>query len=424
MGGMRPRFRLLVLSAVALVIFTACGDGPSLTPRSSETVATAAPMTTLPATPSAAPSAAPSAVDPSAVSVSAEPFFTVPGGPLAMAATVDGSGRLFVASRDGRIWVVRDGKPNLDQPLLDIRPLVSTGGEQGLLGLALHPGFPADRRILVDYTDVAGDSVVASYGIDPADPDRVDPGTATPILKVHQPYANHNGGALAFGPDGYLYISFGDGGSAGDPNGNGQNTDTLLGKILRIDIDHPSGSAAYAVPADNPFVGRSGSRPEIWLYGLRNPWRMSFDRATGDLWIGDVGQNLWEEVDVARAARSGLDFGWNIREASHCFLPAEGCRSDGLSGPVAEYGHGQGCTVIGGSVYRGTAQPLLAGLYLFVDYCTGRLFAIPATTEVMTTPVRVGTVGQGMVSFGEDQAGEIYLVNQGGTIFRLLATAR
>jgi glucose/arabinose dehydrogenase len=307
--------------------------------------------------------------------------------------------------------------------MLDIHARISGGGEQGLLGIALHPGFPTDPRIFVDYTDTNGDTVVSSYRLDPADPDRLVPASQTVILTVDQPFENHNGGALQFGPDGDLYISLGDGGDAGDPFGNGQNTDTLLGKILRIDIDHPAGSKAYSVPADNPFVGKVGYRPEIWLYGLRNPWRMSFDRATGDLWIGDVGQDLWEEVDVIRAGQKGLDLGWNIREATHCFRPVEGCASEGLTPPVAEYGHGQGCTVIGGYVYRGTAQPGLTGLYLAADYCSGILWAIPATAESLVKPQVAGFVVTAMVAFAEDAAGELYLLNEAGDIYRVTAAA-
>jgi len=393
----------------------------SAAPASSPTptgASSAAPTT------STGPSAAP--FDPTAISVSLEAYVTVPGGPLAITAPLDGTGRLFVATKAGRVQIVRDGAVDPD-PMLDISSLVSTGGEQGLLGIAIHPGFPDDPRIVLDYTDVDGDTVVAAYRLDPADPDRLDPGSATTILSVDQPFANHNGGAVGFGPDGYLYVGLGDGGSGGDPLESGEHLDTLLGKILRLDVDSPgAGGAGYAIPAGNPFANVNGARPEIWLTGLRNPWRFAFDRATDDLWIGDVGQGAWEEVDVAPAGVGGLDFGWDRMEGAHCFEPDTGCPTDGLTLPVTEYGHDQGCTIIGGTVYRGTAQPLLTGGYLFGDYCTGRLWAISAGTTQPgpVDPVRVGTAGSGLAGFGEDEAGALYAANLDGTISRVVATAR
>ena len=265
-----------------------------------------------------------------------QPFAKVDGGALAIAAPDDGTGRLFVVAQDGRIWVVKADGTTLSEPLVDLRSSIKSGGEQGLLGLALHPGFPTDPHLYVDFTNPDGDTVVASLTVDPADPNRADPATLKQLLFQKQPFANHNGGALAFGPDGDLYVSLGDGGSGGDPQGNGQNTNSLLGKILRLDVDNAAGGHDYAIPAGNPFAA-SGGAPEIWLYGLRNPWRMSFDRATGDLWIGDVGQNSFEEVDVARAGVGGLNFGWNRMEATHCYDTLF-CSQDGLTPPVSEYG--------------------------------------------------------------------------------------
>jgi glucose/arabinose dehydrogenase len=353
-----------------------------------------------------------------------EKVATVPGGPLAFAAPRDSSGRLFVAAKDGRAWVLRDGIVG-PEPLLDIRSLVSTGSEQGLLGIAVPATFPDDPRVFVDYTDTHGDTVVASYRLAGAAADRLDPASAAWVLTVDQPYPNHNGGALAFGPDGMLYISLGDGGSGGDPLGNGQRTDTLLGKILRLDVrPEATANGPYTVPPGNPFVGVVGARPEIWQYGLRNPWRFSFDRATGDLWIGDVGQDHWEEVDVARAGVGGLNFGWNAMEGRHCYSPLTDCRTSGITLPVVEYGHDAGCTVIGGAVYRGTAQPLLRGGYVYADYCSGTMWAVPASTDGTVAPVKVGNAGAGIAAFGEDAGGELYAANLDGTISKLVAARR
>ena len=364
----------------------------------------------------ASPTAAPVSSRPAGVSVTLEPYASVDGGPLAIVAPRDGTGRLFVASQDGLAWVVQDGKPSA-VPLLDVRDNFTTGGERGLLGLALHPRFPADPRVFVDYTDANGDTVVSSFRINPAFPDRVLPDSETVILKVDQPAANHNGGAIVFGPDGYLYVSMGDGG--GGNSGNGQKLDTLLGKILRIDVD--ASGAPYGIPPDNPFTSRAGARPEIWLYGLRNPWRTAFDRETGDFWIGDVGASTWEEVDVIRAgAGGGQNLGWDVMEGAHCTGGATSCPTDGMTLPVAEYGHDEGCTVIGGAVYRGNAFPALHGLYLFNDACSGTVFAIDAATAALVPPTVVGSFEGSSVSFGEDQAGELYVANLDGAISRVV----
>ena len=370
-----------------------------------------------------APSGGAAPLDLEHLAVSLEPFAHVDGGPLGIAAPDDGTGRLFVVAQAGRIWVVAaDGTVQPD-PMVDLSGRIRSGGEQGLLGLALHPGFPDDPRAFVNYTNKDGDSVIASLTLDPSDPDRLDPGSKRPILFVDQPYANHNGGDLLFGPDGYLYAFFGDGGAGGDPNNNGQNRNALLGKILRLDIDHPKGDNGYSSPADNPFAAGNG-RDEIWLMGLRNPWRNSFDRATGDLWIGDVGQGAWEEVDVARAGVGGLNLGWNRMEGNHCYPPGSDCRTAGLTPPVTEYGRDLGSTVVGGYVYRGTAYPALAGAYLFADYGSGRVFAIDPTTDEFREPVEVGGGGNGISSFGEDSAGELYVTHLNGDVSRVTATTR
>jgi glucose/arabinose dehydrogenase len=341
--------------------------------------------------------------------------------PLAAVHSGDGSDRLFVVEQGGRIAVVRDGR-RADRPFLDVAELITAGGEQGLLGLAFHPDFPSDPRLFVNYTEAEeGDTIVSSLRVSPDDADQVDPASEEVLLRIGQPYANHNGGALAFGPDGFLYVATGDGGSGGDPHDNGQRTDTLLGKILRIDVDAAGDGRRYGIPPDNPFAG-GGGEPEIWLYGLRNPWRMSFDRDTGDLWIGDVGQGAWEEIDVHRAGTAGgVNFGWARMEGAHCVAGQE-CDETGMADPIAEYGHGEGCTVIGGYVYRGAAQPALAGAYLFADFCSGQVWAIDAAGTGQQEPIRVGQLDGNVSSFGEDESGELYATTlSGGELLQVVA---
>jgi glucose/arabinose dehydrogenase len=364
--------------------------------------------------------------DPTRVAITLKPFVSGLEAPLAIVNAGDGSNRLFVAEQGGRIQVIRNGQVAAT-PFLDIASEITSGGERGLLGVAFHPDYPRDGRVFVDYTDTNGDTQVSSFTVSATDPDRLDPTTEMPILHVKQPFANHNGGALVFDPSGMLLVSLGDGGSGGDPQGNGQSLATLLGKILRIDVAGNDAGHPYRIPADNPFAdGAGGHRPEIWLYGLRNPWRMSFDGATGDLWIGDVGQNLWEEIDVHRAGQpSGTNFGWNRMEGTHCFEPAQGCYDPGLTAPVTDYGHDLGCTVIGGGVYRGSAQAAIVGGYVFGDYCTGRLWAIDPAGDGYRAPTEVGESGLSLSAFGEDEAGELYAADiAGGAILQVTATTR
>ena len=351
-----------------------------------------------------------------------EAFAEVEGGPLAIAAPHDGTGRLFVASQAGQIWSVGADGDVVREPMVDLAPFIVSGGEQGLLGLAPHPDFPADPRVFLNYTGENGDTSISTISLDPGNPDRFDLESLTRLLLVDQPYANHNGGGTLFGPDGYLYLALGDGGAGGDPHGNGQSLDTLLGKILRIDVDDRAGDREYGIPPDNPFAGSDGM-DEIWLSGLRNPWRLSFDRGSGDLWIGDVGQGAWEEVDVARDGQGGLNFGWNRMEGAHCFRE-ETCSEEGLTLPITEYGHDLGCTVIGGYVYRGTELPDLEGTYLFADYCSGRIFAIEADTTSMVVPEEVGQVDGRASAFGEGEDGELYITTLDGTIYRVSAVTR
>lgn len=430
-GRRRPLHAAVAVAVAALL--AGCG-GPSPTPSRSAAGATpspaASPSSPAPSRSPASPAPSPSSAgpfDPSAVAVTFEPVVGGLSSPLGVAHAGDGSGRIFVAEQGGAIRIVRDGAL-VDRPFLDIGDRISSGGERGLLGLAFHPDYPDDPRFFVNYTDEGGDTQVASYTVDPADPDRADPGSEVRLLTVGQPYANHNGGALAFGPDGYLYIALGDGGSGGDPLDNGQSLSTLLGKIARIDVDRTEGDLRFAIPDDNPFVGTADARPEIWLYGLRNPWRMSFDRATGDLWIGDVGQSSWEEIDVARAGVGGTNFGWNRMEGAHCFRPAENCETPDLALPVTEYATGAGgCTVIGGGVYRGTEQAALVGGYIFGDFCSGTVWAIdPASAgSSPVEPVVVGETGATISSFGEDEAGEMYATDlSSGELLRVVGSPR
>jgi glucose/arabinose dehydrogenase len=350
--------------------------------------------------------------------IALERFAEVAGGPLAIAAPDDGTGRLFVASQAGQIWSVAADGAVLPDPMIDLSPFIVSGGEQGLLGLALHPDFPDDPRAFVNYTGEGGDTSISSFSLDPANPDRFDVRSLRQLLFIDQPYANHNGGAVLFGPDGFLYLALGDGGAGGDPHDNGQRLDTLLGKVLRIDVD--ADGREYGIPAGNPFADADGM-DEIWHYGLRNPWRVSFDRETGDLWIGDVGQGALEEIDVARGGEGGLNFGWNVMEGTQCF-EGDGCSQDGLTHPVTEYGRDLGCTVIGGYVYRGEAFPVLEGEYLFADYCSGRIFAIDSTTSSLLAPVEVGSSDGNISAFGEDADGELYVTTLDGTVYRVTAT--
>ena len=319
---------------------------------------------------------------------------------------VDGSGRLFVIEKAGRIRIIENDQL-VETPFLDITDRVgSNGNEQGLLGLAFHPQYQETGRFFVNYTDTRGDTVIARFQVS-SDPNVADANSEVQLFGYDQPFPNHNGGAMTFGPDGYLYIGSGDGGAAGDPMGNAQNTSNLLGKILRVDVDS---AEPYAVPADNPFEN------EIWAYGLRNPWRMSFDRSTGDLYIGDVGQGEWEEIDYLPAGSSGgINFGWDHREGAHDY---EGGGPDGMLDPVTEYSHAEGgCSVTGGYVYRGS-MPEWNGIYLYGDYCTGFIWGLLQTDGGWQTQ-RLFDVDVTITSFGQDDAGEIYLISDNGGIFRL-----
>lgn len=332
----------------------------------------------------------------------------------------DKSNRLFVVEKPGRIRVIKSGLL-LAQPFLDISSLVgSDGNEQGLLGLAFHPDFEQNGRFFVAYTAKDAANTVAEYRVTTPGADVADANSGKVLFAVPDQYPNHNGGMLAFGPDGYLYISMGDGGSGGDPDGNGQKLGAILGKLLRIDVN--SGNP-YAIPPTNPFATTTGARGEVWAYGLRNPWRFSFDRDTGDLWVGDVGQGDYEEIDFqAAASKGGENYGWNTMEGTHCFKPKTGCKQDGLVLPVFEYDHGEGCSVTGGYVYRGKAIAPLAGRYLFADYCETTLWTTTRASDGTFSTAKIGAVPNGVTSFGEDEAGELYFaVDREGAVYKFVA---
>jgi glucose/arabinose dehydrogenase len=336
--------------------------------------------------------------------------------PLGMAALPDASGRMLVLEQPGTIRIVENGNLQPD-PLLDIRDRVgSQGNEQGLLGIALHPNFAQNGFFYINYTDTNGNTVIARYQVTKEDPSHVNPNSEQVLLRVDQPFANHNGGSMVFGPDGYLYMGLGDGGSAGDPRGNGQSVNTLLGKLLRVDVNNGD---PYAIPADNPFAKGNG-KAEIWAFGLRNPWRFSFDRLNGDLYIADVGQESWEEIDYLPAGSpGGVNFGWNYREAMHEFRGTPPSNAN-LVDPVAEYGHDQGCSITGGFVYRGEALPEFRGIYLYSDYCSGKIWGLLKGADGSWQSKELFETGYNMTSFGEDRQGEIYIIDQGsGGIYRL-----
>lgn len=358
-------------------------------------------------------------------SLPADPYRLVEVASVAFPTTLiarDGTDDLWAAEREGQVRHLRRNGSGFDvdpEPALDIADLITTEGEGGLLGMT----FSADGQILyVSYTDNGGNSVVAEYAMDG---DRADPDSGRILLTVEQPFSNHNGGQVERGPDGLLYVGLGDGGSGGDPLDSGQDTSTLLGAILRIDPQNPGGEAAYGIPADNPFANGEGGRPEIWLYGVRNPWRFSFDRANGDLWIGDVGQNAIEEIThlpaIDGSAGRGANLGWRLVEGDQPF--DGGTAPPDHVGPIHTYGREGGCSVTGGYVYRGQALPELAGAYLFADFCAAELIALRDLDDGSILVGDIVTdrgVGQ-IVSFAEDADGELYVLGAGGSISRLEA---
>jgi glucose/arabinose dehydrogenase len=427
-----PRRPLGLVAALLALALSACSSfSPSPTPSTAPGSATEAPSADVAASASAPASLAaggstnpPLATGPDRLDL--EPIVDGLDAPIGIVAAGDGSGRLFILEQAGRIRVVeRDGSLR-PEPFADLSARIESGGERGLLGLAFHPDFADNGRFFVHYSRRGdGATVLAELRAD-ADRSIADPSSERVLLTVLQPFGNHNGGHLEFGPDGYLYMGLGDGGSGGDPLGNAQNTDVLLGKILRLDVDAElAGGKAYAIPSDNPFapggVRPGQGAPEVWAYGLRNPWQFAFDSRGGDLYIGDVGQGSWEEIDRQPSdSGGGENYGWAVMEGRHCYV--DGCDQAPYVKPVAEYSHDQGCSISGGRVYRGDAQPALIGVYVFADYCSGLVFTLQVD-EGTVTPKPVLESGLGITAFGTGEDGEIYLADvRGGAIYRVLAT--
>ncbi len=425
---MRYTIWFIILGTIALTACTVASNNPTAQPTlpptapvATQTVPTPTVLATpVPIQPSVDPltSAPTAAIDPTTFTYSLEKIADNFRRPTHLTNAGDGSRRLFVVEQEGQIWVIYDGQ-RLSEPFLDLRAQVgSRGNEQGLLSIAFHPQFANNGRFFVNYTDRNGDTVVAEYRVS-TDRNRADPASARELLRIDQPAANHNGGLLLFGPDGYLYIGTGDGGGAGDPLDAGQRLDALLGKLLRIDVDN---GQPYTIPADNPFLNRNGALPEIWAYGLRNPWRFTFDAVDNILFIADVGQNAWEEVNAVPANAAGLNYGWRRMEGEQCYRPAT-CDPSGLVMPVAVYPHDSaigGCSVTGGEVYRGIRQPALIGVYFYADFCTGNLWALWRNTGEWRHAL-VARLNLQTTSFGLDEDGEIYLLDRAGGVYRLVA---
>ena len=358
-------------------------------------------------------------VPPSSLKLSLNTVVSGLTSPVDLQVPDDNSSRLFIVEQPGTIRIISNGAL-LAAPFLDITSQVDFGGEKGLLGLAFHPSYSQSRRFYVNYDRVVSgqmQTVISEFQASATNPNLADPTTERILFTVNQPFPNHKGGQLVFGPDGFLYIGLGDGGSGGDPLGNGQNLQTMLGKMLRIDVDHTSSGLPYAIPPDNPFAS-GGGLPEIWAYGLRNPWRFSFDRPTGRLFCADVGQDRYEEVDILQ---KGGNFGWNIMEGLHCFNPPSGCNMSGLTLPIAEYDHTEGDAIIGGYVYHGTAIPQLVGTYLLSDFGSGTLWNLTENPPGTWTRTRLLSTGRNISSFGQDLSGELYVLDYSGSILKLVA---
>lgn len=406
----------LPTSAAATPTLAAAASTPLLQPtvvsQPTQVEATVAPATALTTAPA-----------PAAFNIDLEPLVSGLERPTYLADASDDSGRLFVTEQPGRIRIIQKGQL-LDRPFLDITDRVSSdANERGLLSVAFSPNYKSNGQFFVYYVRQSDEAVtIARFTVSANDPNVADPNSEAILLTIDHPVSNHNGGQLQFGPDGYLYVGVGDGGGQGDQHGqfgNGQNLNVLLAKLLRLDV---SAAQSYAIPPSNPFVNSKNVRPEIWAYGLRNPWRFSFDRVTRDLYIADVGQDTYEEVNVQQASsKGGENYGWRIMEGLHCYNPGSGCDQSGLVLPVAEYNHAYGgCAITGGYVYRGTQYPALNGLYFFADYCSGKIWSLQRDASGQWQMIERLDSGALITSFGEDQTGELYVVDQKGAIDRLV----
>lgn len=401
----------LLLAVLLSFSVVACGRAGGLPENQNQIIAQASatepPLPT--ETPTPEPTALPQASFPDPTSYEWNLIVDGFQRPLLATHAGDGSGRLFVVEQNGVIRIFADGVI-LPEPFLDIDEQVgSDGNEQGLLGLAFHPDYEQNGFFYINYTDVQGDTVIARFQVS-ADLNLADPASQKILLQVDQPFPNHNGGHLEFGPDGFLYAGLGDGGSQGDPRGNGQSLETYLSKLLRIDVNLGD---PYAIPADNPYAN-GGGLPEIWATGLRNPWRFSFDRATGDLYIADVGGSLSEEVDFLPAGSpGGTNFGWSLMEGG------QGTEAEGLTGPITQYEHGNRCSITGGYVYRGQALPAWQGVYFYGDYCSGEILGLVHNADGSWENRLLYDTGFLITSFGLDEAGGIYVVDRAGGIYQL-----
>lgn len=415
MTTIRRNVLLAALTTGLLVALAGCGGGESVPVV----------VTPTPTEPTSTPTPEPDEPQPmplDQLTISLDPVVDGFEFPLYVTSAGDETGQLYVLEKTGRAWIVSDGIRSAE-PFLDLSDVVSTESERGLLGIAFSPSYAEDGMFFVNYTDRDGATTVSRFLSSDGVADRT---SEERLLTIPQPYSNHNGGMITFGPDGDLYIGMGDGGSRGDPEGNGQDLGTLLGAMLRIDVARDGSqtrNTGYAVPDDNPFVDTSGARPEIWAYGLRNPWRFSFDRLTGDLWIGDVGQNAYEEIDFAPASSAGGEnYGWDLYEATHPYPPGATAASGDFTPPVIEYGRKAGQSITGGYVYRGAAYEAMWGTYLYGDYGSGSLWGLRRASDGTIENRLLLETGMPLTSFGEDDDGELYVVDiSGGTIYRIVA---
>ncbi len=423
---MRPAQSLPVALAAGITFLSGCGGDGDGSSAPQPNIAVFADCLVRQPT---APPPAPLPRVPPTLSLRLETLAPVSGlnAPLFTASPPDDAVRLFVVEQGGVIKVLDRATGAFISTFLDISALVSKGDEQGLLGLAFDPEYGTNRRFYINYTDINGNTVVARYLADPGNPNLVISIQNLTILTLQQPFANHNGGMLAFGQDGFLYIGFGDGGSGGDPEDRAQNLGSLFGKLIRIDVGQagPPPSQPYSVPLSNPCVGRPGIRGEIWSTGLRNPWRFTFDRVLGDLYVADVGQGAREEVTVspfASGAGRGWNYGWNVTEGSLCFPGGAACDRTGIALPHVEYDHAQGCSITGGYVYRGSAIPGQQGTYFYGDFCTGFVRSLRFFNGQVSDHFEWSSLAPGgnISSFGEDAQGELYLMTLQGGLFRIV----